>query len=78
MRRIPQKYKFPIIIEKDADGYFAFCPQMQGCYSQGETYEEAMKNIREAIRGHIQESLANKEPITRTEDISFASLEIAV
>lgn len=78
MTKPQRKYKFPIIIEKDADGYFAFCPQMQGCYSQGETYEEAMKNIREAIRAHIQESLANKEPITRTEDIAFASLEVAV
>jgi predicted RNase H-like HicB family nuclease len=78
MPRVEQKYKFPVIIEKDQDGYFVSCPQIQGCYSQGDTYEEAMKNIREAIRAHIQESLANKEPLSRTEDIAFASLEIAV
>ncbi len=32
-------YRFSIIIEKDADGYFASCNELQGCYTQGETYE---------------------------------------
>ena len=39
------KYRFPIIIEKDEDGYFASCPALQGCYTQGDTYEEALANI---------------------------------
>ncbi len=37
------------VIEKDKDGYFAFVPSLQGCVSQGENYEEALKNIKEAI-----------------------------
>ncbi|MBF0411007.1 MAG: type II toxin-antitoxin system HicB family antitoxin [Candidatus Riflebacteria bacterium] len=48
-----KKYRFPIIIEHDNDGYFVYVPALQGCYTQGDTYEEAMENIREAIRGHI-------------------------
>ncbi len=30
-------YKFSVVIEKDRDGYFAFCPELQGCYTQGDT-----------------------------------------
>ena len=39
----------PIVIEADPDGFFVSCPALQGCYSQGDTYEEAEQLIREAI-----------------------------
>lgn len=45
----------PIVIEKDADGYFAQCPTLQGCYTQGETYEEALTNIKDAVILHLQD-----------------------
>ncbi|GAG57595.1 unnamed protein product, partial [marine sediment metagenome] len=40
-----KKYKFSIVIEKNSEGYFAFCPELQGCYTQGNTYEEVLENI---------------------------------
>lgn len=43
----------PIVFEADSDGYFVSCPAFQGCYSQGDTYEEAIENIKDAIRLHI-------------------------
>jgi len=46
-----------VVIEKDRDGYFAFTPELQGCYSQGDTYEEAKENIRDAIALHIEDRL---------------------
>lgn len=46
------KCRFTIIIEKDEHGYYAYCPQLQGCYSQGDTYEEALVNIEDAIKLH--------------------------
>jgi predicted RNase H-like HicB family nuclease len=52
-----RKYLLPIVIEKDKDGYFAMCPALQGCYSQGDTYEEALANIEDAIRLHIADRL---------------------
>jgi len=55
MKRKSMNYRFPIVIEKDNDGYFAWCHNFQGCYSQGDTYEEALANIREAIRGHVED-----------------------
>ena len=49
------KYNFPIIIEKDEDDFFvASCPVIQGCYTQGKTYKEAMQRIQEAIELHLE------------------------
>jgi len=47
----------PIFVEVDSDGYFVSCPALQGCYSQGDTYEEAVENIKDAIRLHIEDRL---------------------
>jgi predicted RNase H-like HicB family nuclease len=45
----------PIVVEADSDGYFVSCPALQGCYSQGDTYEEAVLNIKDAIRLHLED-----------------------
>ena len=45
----------PIVIESDGDGYYVSCPALQGCYSQGDTYEEAVRNIKDAIRLHVED-----------------------
>jgi len=50
-----EKYTLPAVIEKDEYGYFAMCPALQGCYSQGDTYEEALENIKDAIGLHIED-----------------------
>jgi predicted RNase H-like HicB family nuclease len=42
--------EFTVIIERDEDGYYvAEVPDLKGCYTQGKTFEEVMKNIREVI-----------------------------
>jgi predicted RNase H-like HicB family nuclease len=56
-------YRFPVVIEKDQDGYFVMCPGLQGCYTQGASYEEALDNIRDAIRLNIEERLASGEEV---------------
>ncbi len=55
-----KRYNFSIIIEQDSDGFYVFCPELQGCYSQGNTYEEALENIKDAIKLH-QELPKTKE-----------------
>jgi predicted RNase H-like HicB family nuclease len=50
--------RLPIVVESDGDGYFVFCPALQGCYSQGETYQEAVENIEDAIRLHIEDRIS--------------------
>jgi predicted RNase H-like HicB family nuclease len=71
-------YRFPVIIEKDKDGYFAFCPDLQGCYTQAETYEEAMQNIHDAISLHVEDRLKEGQDIPYSESISLTSLEISL
>lgn len=72
-----KNYRFPIIIEKDEDGYFASCPSLQGCFTQGETYEEALENMTDAIRLHLEDRLAEGEEIPQPEAVSLTSIDIA-
>ena len=68
----------PIIVEGDSDGYFVSCPTLQGCYSQGDTYEEAVENIKDAIRLHIEDRQANGEEVPEKVSISLSTVEVAV
>ena len=71
-------YKFSVVIEKDADGYFASCPELQGCYTQGDTYEEVLENIKDAIRLHIEDRIESGEDIPQSESVSLTMMEVAV
>jgi predicted RNase H-like HicB family nuclease len=71
-------YRFSVVIEKDSEGYYAFCPELQGCYTQGTTYEEVLQNAKDAIRLHIEDRLESGEDIPQAESISLTSLEVAV
>jgi len=77
MIKVMQTITLPIVIEADADGFFVSCPPLQGCYSQGETYEEAVGNIKDAIKLHIEDRLAGGEEIPRV-SVSLSTVEIAV
>lgn len=57
-------YRYHVIIERDEDGiYVVYCPALQGCYTQGDTYEEALRNVKEAIRVHIAARKQLGEPV---------------
>ena len=75
---VMKKYNFPIIIERDKDGYFAFCPKLQGCYSQGDTYEEAMENIKDAVNLHVEDLVKSKENLPNFGSISLSTVEAVV
>ena len=71
-------YKFSVVVEKDRDGYFAFSPELQGCYTQGDSYEEVMENIKDAIRLHVEDRIENGEDIQQSESVSLTLMEVAV
>lgn len=71
-------YRFSVVLEKDKEGYFAFCPELQGCYTQGDTYEKALENIKDAIRLHVEDRIEGGEDIPQPESVSLTSLEVAV
>lgn len=71
-------YHFAAVIEKDADGYFAFCPELKGCYTSGDTFEEARANLADAIKLNLIDRLADGEEICPPESINLTTVEIAV
>jgi predicted RNase H-like HicB family nuclease len=62
-------YTFEIVVEKEArdKGYLAYSPTLPGCFSNGKTIEQAKRNIREAIRLHIESLKAHRQPIPQHE-----------
>ena len=55
---------YNVVLEPDADGgYVAIVPAFPGCYSQGDSVEEALANAREAIALTIEDMQASGEPI---------------
>ena len=42
--------KYRVVLIQSEEGFAVSCPALKGCHSQGETREEALENIREAIR----------------------------
>lgn len=46
--------KVSIVIEKDDYGYYAYCPELEGCQTQGDSLEEIMANIKEAIELYLE------------------------
>jgi predicted RNase H-like HicB family nuclease len=73
-----QRMTLPIIVESDQDGYFVTSPALQGCYSQGETYEEAIANIKDAIRLHLEDRSAEGEETPEAVSVSLSTVGIAV
>jgi len=59
--------QFFIVIHKSKYGYDVSCPTLQGCHSQGETEEEAIENIRDAIRQYLAalKKLRGREKLKR-------------
>ncbi len=68
--------KFTVTFEQAEDGFIvASCPALLGCHSQGRTREEAITNIREAMRGYIASMRKHGEPILVTE---VEEVEVAI
>jgi predicted RNase H-like HicB family nuclease len=73
-----QVYNYTVILEPEEDGgYHAFCPLLKGCHSQGETFEEAIQNITEAIELYL-ESLKADHQLIPQEDLIVKSLTISL
>ncbi|MFZ3064410.1 MAG: type II toxin-antitoxin system HicB family antitoxin [Nitrospirota bacterium] len=73
-----EEYKYTIILEReDEGGYHAFCPALPGCHTQGDTYDETLENIKDAVKLYIESLKAHQEPIP-DEDITIKPLKVAV
>ena len=71
--------RYRVILEHEEEGgYSVWVPALPGCVSQGETPEEALANIREAIQCYVESCLKHGEPIPREAEITEATVEVAV
>lgn len=69
--------KYPVIIHKSKYGYDVECPVLPGCCSQGDTMQEAIENIKDAIKTYIEtiEEL-NKVKLNKNKKLTFIKVAI--
>lgn len=64
MKILSQNQIFPVILQEDeTGGYVVFNPTFEGCYSQGETIEEALENIKEATELCLEDTQNHSEKV---------------
>ena len=62
--KMEAKMRYRVIIEQDEDGFFvAECPALPGCISQGKTRDEALENIKDAIKGYLESLKKHNDPV---------------
>ena len=70
-------YDFKVILEPDeSGGYVISCPSLPGCYSQGETPEEALENIKEAIALCLEDMESQGEEIPDPSKVLVGSVVV--
>ena len=70
--------KVNIVIEKDMHGYFAYCPELKGCHSQGDSLEEVLSNIKEAIELYLETLSPEEKQLYLSKEILTTSMEIQI
>lgn len=74
-------FTFRIIVEPEKRGYYGFVPLLKGVHTNGDTLQEVKKNLKEAIKCHLQGLIKDKEVIPQEEEAleliqSFSEKEI--
>ena len=69
-------YEVNVIIEKDDHGYYAYSPELVGCQSQGDSYEEALANMREAVELFLETLNEEERKQYFSKEILTTSLEV--
>ena len=71
-------YKVSIVVEKDEHGYYAYSPELEGCQSQGDSYEDAIKNIKEAVELYLETLTDEEKKSMLSKEILTTLLEVKV
>ena len=68
--------KASVVIEKDEHGFYAWCPELKGCQSQGQTLEEATASIREAIELYLETLSAEERSTALSQEVLTTAIEV--
>lgn len=71
-------YKVSVVIEKDEYGYYAYCLELEGCQTQGDSLEEVMSNIKEAIELYLETLSEDEIKASLSKEILTTTLEVKV
>lgn len=71
-------YKVGVVIEKDENGYYAYSPELEGCQTQGDTFEEVMRNIKEAIELYLETLPEEERKQYLSQELYTTSVEVNV
>jgi predicted RNase H-like HicB family nuclease len=70
-------YKLSAIIEQDEHGYYAYCPELKGCHTQGDSIEEAIEHLKEAAELYLETLSPEEIKSVVSHTILATSLEVA-
>ncbi|HYL38258.1 MAG TPA: type II toxin-antitoxin system HicB family antitoxin [Bryobacteraceae bacterium] len=68
--------KASVVIEKDDHGFYAWCPELRGCQSQGQSLEEAIANIKEAIELYLETLSEDERGVVLSRKILTTTVEV--
>lgn len=69
-------YRVSVVIERDEHGYFAYSPELKGCHTQGDTLDEVMANIREAIELYVDTLSEDERAALLSREILTTAVEV--
>ena len=73
--------RLSMICSRQSNGaYFAVCPEIKGCFTQGDTYEQAAANLEELVEATIRDELADEDiqEILSAGARTFSEFEVTV
>lgn len=72
-------YRFSVYVARGDDGeWAACCPEFPECRAAGATYEDALANIREAIRIVVEDGWGDDEAVPQVEEPTFTALSLSL
>ncbi len=71
-------HKVGVVIEKDEHGYYAYCPEPEGCQTQGDSLEEVLSNIKEAIELYLETLSEEERNASLSKEILTTTLEVDI
>ena len=71
-------HKISVVIEKDENGYFAYSPELKGCHTQGDTVDEVLANMREAVELYLETLSPDERSELLSKEILTGSVEVEV
>ena len=71
-------YKVSVVIEHDQNGYYAFAPELKGCQTQGDSLDEVMANMKEAVELYLETLDDDERAEVGSRQILTGSVEVDV